>query len=102
MIDDEEKLTKEYADERIPIPRPEKWSNCFYSTFLSLAFSLINLFFLRRGGYIVIPEAFEFWQGQSTRIHDRIRFRRPVSSEEPDGVLTHQGDQGWIYERLAP
>ncbi|EFX70395.1 hypothetical protein DAPPUDRAFT_129869 [Daphnia pulex] len=79
LVDDEEKLTKEYADEKIPIPRPDKW-----------------------GGYVVIPEVIEFWQGQSTRIHDRIRFRRPASSEEPDGVLTHQGDEGWIYERLAP
>ena len=44
----------------------------------------------------------EFWQGQSTRIHDRIRFRRPEGSHEPDGILTHPGENGWIYERLAP
>ena len=44
----------------------------------------------------------EFWQGQSTRIHDRIRFRRPKDESEPDGILTHPGDNGWIYERLAP
>lgn len=44
----------------------------------------------------------EFWQGQSTRIHDRIRFRRPASGEEADGVLTREGENGWIYERLAP
>ena len=59
-------------------------------------------FHLPRGGYIVTPEVMEFWQGQSTRIHDRIRFRRPTSSDEPDSLLTHQGDKGWIYERLSP
>ena len=25
------------------------------------------------GGYRVIPDCFEFWQGQTTRIHDRLR-----------------------------
>ncbi len=55
-----------------------------------------------RGGFSVIPEMVEFWQGQSTRIHDRIRFRRPKDESEPDGILTHSGDNGWIYERLAP
>lgn len=48
------------------------------------------------------PQSIEFWQGQTDRIHDRIKFRRPTSGEEPDGVLTRQGDEGWIYERLAP
>ena len=40
------------------------------------------------GGYRVIPEAIEFWQGRPNRLHDRIRFRRsgPV----------------WVRERLAP
>lgn len=47
------------------------------------------------------PHAIEFWQGQTDRIHDRIRFRRPKEGE-PDGVLTKQGDDGWIYERLSP
>jgi pyridoxamine 5'-phosphate oxidase len=54
------------------------------------------------GGYLVRPQSIEFWQGQTDRIHDRIKFRRPTSGEEPDGVLTRQGDEGWIYERLAP
>ena len=25
------------------------------------------------GGYRVVPDCFEFWQGQTTRIHDRLR-----------------------------
>nr|CAI5869440.1 unnamed protein product [Callosobruchus analis] len=53
------------------------------------------------GGYIVKPHTIEFWQGQTDRIHDRIRFRRPKENE-PDGLLTHQGEDGWIYERLYP
>ena len=28
---------------------------------------------LKCAGYRVVPHTFEFWQGQSTRIHDRIR-----------------------------
>ncbi|XP_076240902.1 pyridoxine/pyridoxamine 5'-phosphate oxidase [Calliopsis andreniformis] len=54
------------------------------------------------GGYIVIPHSVEFWQGQSDRLHDRIRFRRPKPNEKIDNVLLHQGDNGWVYERLSP
>lgn len=54
------------------------------------------------GGYIVIPRSVEFWQGQSDRLHDRIRFRRPKPNEKIDGVLCHKGENGWVYERLSP
>jgi pyridoxamine 5'-phosphate oxidase len=41
------------------------------------------------GGFRVVPETVEFWQGRTSRLHDRLRFRR----SDPDG---------WIVERLAP
>ncbi len=41
------------------------------------------------GGYRLVPERIEFWQGRPSRLHDRIRFRRDAS-------------QGWVVERLAP
>ncbi len=41
------------------------------------------------GGYVVIPELMEFWQGRASRLHDRITYTR-----EPDGT--------WRIARLAP
>jgi pyridoxamine 5'-phosphate oxidase len=40
------------------------------------------------GGYLLVPEAIEFWQGRDGRLHDRLRYRRA-------------GD-AWQLERLAP
>jgi pyridoxamine 5'-phosphate oxidase len=40
------------------------------------------------GGYRVVPETVEFWQGRVGRLHDRFRYRR--LNEE------------WVRERLAP
>ncbi|KAI8046195.1 hypothetical protein M5D96_002395 [Drosophila gunungcola] len=55
------------------------------------------------GGYLVRPNLIEFWQGQTDRLHDRIRFRRGASVEsDVDGELVHKGEDGWVYERLAP
>jgi pyridoxamine 5'-phosphate oxidase len=40
------------------------------------------------GGYIVIPEQLEFWQGRKSRLHDRFRYQLE--------------DGKWKIERLAP
>ena len=40
------------------------------------------------GGYVVIPDRVELWQGRPIRLHDRIQYRLV------DGV--------WVKERLAP
>ena len=41
------------------------------------------------GGYRVSPEAIEFWQGRSDRLHDRLAYHR-------------QPGNTWLIERLAP
>ena len=40
------------------------------------------------GGFRVVPEAWEFWQGRKSRLHDRLRYRLD--------------DGRWVRERLAP
>jgi pyridoxamine 5'-phosphate oxidase len=56
-------LEAQFADQEIP--RPDHW-----------------------GGYRVVPDAIEFWQGRPSRLHDRIRYRLE------NGI--------WLIERLAP
>lgn len=53
-------------------------------------------------GYLVVPEVFEFWQGNTNRVHDRIIFRKPKSGEKPDGKLTKSAENGWLMERMMP
>ena len=58
-----DRVTAQYADGIVP--RPNHW-----------------------GGYRVIPDMVEFWQGRPSRLHDRIRYRKDESE--------------WLIERLAP
>ncbi|EJD73713.1 hypothetical protein LOAG_18874 [Loa loa] len=60
-----EKLVAEKGEEAIT--RPEDW-----------------------GGYRLRPHYFEFWQGQTDRIHDRIVFEKGVDETE------------WLIKRLSP
>ncbi|MEO7905934.1 MAG: pyridoxamine 5'-phosphate oxidase [Saprospiraceae bacterium] len=50
-----------------PLPCPEHW-----------------------GGYVVIPNLIEFWQGRSDRMHDRLRYIR------------NEKEANWSIDRLAP
>lgn len=59
-----QELQGKYADQEIP--RPPHW-----------------------GGFRVIPDEIEFWQGRPSRLHDRLRYR-----------LDEQ--RNWIRERLSP
>lgn len=54
------------------------------------------------GGFVIIPENFEFWQGQSNRLHDRIRFRRKHENEIVDNKIVKLAEDGWVFERLQP
>jgi pyridoxamine 5'-phosphate oxidase len=40
------------------------------------------------GGYRVVPDMIELWQGQPSRLHDRVRYRREAGQ--------------WVRDRLAP
>ena len=50
----------------------------------------------------MLPNFFEFWQGQSTRIHDRITFRQNANEDKIDANLTIVGENDWMIERLSP
>lgn len=41
------------------------------------------------GGYRVVPHTIEFWQGRSSRLHDRIQYKKDAADN-------------WMISRLAP
>ncbi len=66
LVLDERKAEIEAQFDGQPVPRPAHW-----------------------GGFAVVPDRVEFWQGRPSRLHDRISYRQ-----------TETGT--WIIERLAP
>jgi pyridoxamine 5'-phosphate oxidase len=42
------------------------------------------------GGYRLVPDQWQFWQGRKSRLHDRLRY------------TAQPGQGGWLRERLAP
>jgi pyridoxamine 5'-phosphate oxidase len=79
VVDSVEELVERVRllDEQTPpgsVPRPAAW-----------------------GGYRVVPDRVEFWQGGADRLHDRLRFVRSA----PGGQGMAEGG-GWVVQRLAP
>ncbi|MDO5675526.1 MAG: pyridoxamine 5'-phosphate oxidase [bacterium] len=64
LLQEFEKAKKKFLEGKIPLP--DFW-----------------------GGYRVVPTGIEFWQGQTSRLHDRFLYRR-------------RPDSSWTLERLAP
>ncbi|MFG2428942.1 pyridoxamine 5'-phosphate oxidase [Streptomyces sp. NPDC048590] len=73
VIGSREELTERYEDlagrypEGEKVPAPPHW-----------------------GGFLVVPDAIEFWQGRENRLHDRLRYVRDSA------------DADWRVERLCP
>jgi pyridoxamine 5'-phosphate oxidase len=49
------------------------------------------------GGYRLVPDRWEFWQGRPSRLHDRLVYRRGNAASGSSARA-----DGWLRERLAP
>ncbi|CAF1018827.1 unnamed protein product [Brachionus calyciflorus] len=77
LIDLQQQAMREFEPTQT-VPTPENW-----------------------GGYLLLPEEIEFWQGNDIRLHDRLRFRKLKEGEQL-GEFAIQAENGWIIERLVP
>jgi len=77
LLDKWEELKKKHPDADHPIDKPDFW-----------------------GGIRIIPNTVEFWQGQSSRLHKRVKFTKGTPEEVHPDLVT-QGDNGWTYHLLS-